>query len=54
MYLVDEANVPLNDKNTSIQLRHHLELADRYSIDDLFEALMVTEALMRRWGDFWQ
>ena len=54
MYLVDEANVPLTDENASIQLRHHLELADRYSMDDLFEAQMVTEALMRRWGDFWQ
>ena len=41
-------------RNTSIQLRHHLALADRYNIDDLFEAQMVTEALMCRWGDFWQ
>ncbi len=54
MYLVEKANVSLSDENASIQLRHHLELADRYSIDDLFEAQMVTEALMRTWGDFWQ
>ena len=52
MYLTDEAKVPLTDANTSIQLRHHLALADRYNIDDLFEAQMVTEALMCRWGDF--
>lgn len=54
MHLTDEANVPLTDENTSIQLRHHLALVDRYNIDDLFEAQMVTEALMCRWGDFWQ
>ena len=54
MHLTNEANVPLTDANTSIQLRHHLALADRYNIDDLFEAQMVTEALMCRWGDFWQ
>lgn len=53
-YLVEEANVPLTDENASIQLRHHLALADRYGIDDLFEAQMITEQLMRRWGDFWQ
>ena len=52
MHLTDEANVALTDENTSIQLRHHLALADRYNIDDLFEAQMVTEALMCRWGDF--
>ena len=54
MHLTDEANVPLTDLNTSVQLRHHLALKDRYNIDDLFEAQMVTEALMCRWGDFWQ
>lgn len=54
LHLTEQAQVPLTDKNASIQLRHHLDLADRYSIDDLFEAQMVTEALMRRWGDFWQ
>ena len=54
MYERDLANAELDDHNSSSQLRNHIELADRYDIDDLFVAKLGTEALMRRWGAFWQ
>ena len=54
MHQVSQADSELTDENSSWQLRNHLALADRYSVDDLFDAQLTTEGLMRRWGDFWQ
>ena len=53
-HLVDQSKATLSDENASIQLRHHLDLADRYTLDDLFEAQHTTDELMRDWGQFWR